>query len=205
MILHRWLGGSSRRASRRRQAPRAHVLGAGARVALWIETLEDRLLPSLTPHLLRDIFPGASSSITVTTVPQSIPTVNGIVYFPADDGVHGLELWKSDGTSAGTTMVKDINPGSGNSFPTSLTNFNGTLFFAANDGVHGKELWRSNGTAVGTVLVKNPHRPGIAPALGLRAGGDDRIVPQTALSNRRCERCCSSLELSGGRHAGNPP
>src|SRR6516165_7035797 len=154
MILHRWLGGSSRRASRRRQAPRAHVLGAGARAALWMETLEDRLLPSLTPHLLRDIFPGASSSIKVTTVPQSIPTVNGIVYFPADDGVHGLELWRSDGTSAGTTMVKDINPGSGNSFPTSLTNFNGTLFFAANDGVHGKELWRSNGTAVGTVLVK---------------------------------------------------
>ncbi len=62
------------------------------------------------------------------------------------------ELWKSDGTEAGTLVVRDINP-LGGSFPRSLVNVNGTLFFAANDGTNGKELWMSDGTAAGTVLV----------------------------------------------------
>ena len=40
------------------------------------------------------------------------PDVNGTLFFAADDGGHGRELWKSDGTAAGTVLVKDINPGS---------------------------------------------------------------------------------------------
>ena len=66
-----------------------------------------------------------------------------------------FELWKSDGTAAGTVMVKDINPGSGNSAPLSLTNVNGKLYFAANDGADGDELWKSDGTAAGTLMVKD--------------------------------------------------
>ncbi len=72
----------------------------------------------------------------------------------ANDGTSGIELWKSDGTAAGTVLVKDIRPGIFNSNPLSLTNVNGTLFFAANDGVTGFELWKSDGTAAGTVMVK---------------------------------------------------
>ena len=45
--------------------------------------------------------------------------VNGTLFFAADDGVHGRELWKSDGTAAGTVLVKDINPGSIGSYPSS--------------------------------------------------------------------------------------
>jgi len=71
--------------------------------------------------------------------------------------VNGDELWKSDGTSGGTVMVKDIYPGDkyDDGFPENLTNVNGTLYFTAYDGVNGEELWKSNGTDTGTVMVKD--------------------------------------------------
>ncbi len=69
-----------------------------------------------------------------------------------------LQLWRSDGTSTGTVLVKDIGSGPGGSNPTYLTNVNGTLLFAAHDfpyGAYGDELWRSNGTAPGTLLLRD--------------------------------------------------
>jgi ELWxxDGT repeat protein len=79
--------------------------------------------------------------------------VGGQLFFHADDGVHGDELWTSDGTDAGTTLVKDVNPGGGSSNISEPTNVNGTLFFNAYDG-NAYGLWKSDGTAAGTVLVK---------------------------------------------------
>ncbi len=55
--------------------------------------------------------------------------VNGTLFFRAADGESGYELWKSDGTTAGTVMVKDSTPGSVGSNPKDLTNVNGTLYF----------------------------------------------------------------------------
>ncbi len=86
---------------------------------------------------------------------STIANVNGTLYFTANDGIHGKELWKSDGTEAGTVMVKDINPGSSGSYPERSTNLNGTLLFTANDGTNGIELWKSDGLAAGTVMVKD--------------------------------------------------
>ena len=80
--------------------------------------------------------------------------MGGTLFFTAQDGVHGQELWKSSGIGSGTVLVKDINPGHG-SAASSLTSVGGTLFFTADDGVHGQELWKSNGTGSGTVLVKD--------------------------------------------------
>jgi ELWxxDGT repeat protein len=77
------------------------------------------------------------------------------LFFAADDGASGAELWKSNGTEEGTVRVKDIRTGSTGSSPELLTDVNGTLYFVANNGTNGKEVWKSNGTASGTVLVKD--------------------------------------------------
>lgn len=68
----------------------------------------------------------------------------------------GYELWKSDGTESGTTLVKDIRNGKNQSnSELKGIDLNGILIFEANDGSNGNELWRSDGTESGTYLVKN--------------------------------------------------
>lgn len=99
--------------------------------------------------LLKDIRVGPVSSS-----PSMLTAVGSTLFFIADDGNNGNELWKSDGTPIGTQMVKNINP-IGNSNLTNLYNFNGTLYFSADDGVNGAELWKSDGSLGGTVMVKN--------------------------------------------------
>src|SRR5438067_9957048 len=92
-----------------------------SRLPLRLEVLEDRLVPSLAPHMALDIVPGSTGSI-----PSAFVDVNGTAFFTADDGTHGIELWKSDGTAAGTQLVKDIRSGNTTSSPTELINVNGT-------------------------------------------------------------------------------
>jgi LPXTG-motif cell wall-anchored protein len=62
--------------------------------------------------------------------------------FRADDGVHGLEFWTSDGTVAGTQMVKDINQIGATSSPNSFVVMDENLYFLADDGVQGTEVWK---------------------------------------------------------------
>jgi ELWxxDGT repeat protein len=84
---------------------------------------------------------------------RQLTAVGTKLYFAADDGAHGAELWVSDGTAAGTKLVRDINPGGG-SAPTDLTALNGKVYFTADDGTaNGRQLWVSDGTAAGTKLA----------------------------------------------------
>jgi len=87
-------------------------------------------------------------------------TQDGTVFFVADTfnastGLSDLELWKTDGTAAGTVRVRDIRPGNASSNPGGLTPVGDVLFFLANDGVHGDAIWKSDGTEAGTVMVKD--------------------------------------------------
>ena len=90
------------------------------------------------PTLIDDLCPGSQGSI------PSFKNVmmDGYAYFAADDCTHGMELWRTDGTSSGTEMVADIFEGPSGSSPKSLFNMEGTLFFSANDGKYGTELWK---------------------------------------------------------------
>ena len=84
--------------------------------------------------------------------------IGNTLYFEVDDVSTGVELWKTDGTTSGTSMVKDINVGSNGyewSSPQYHHSIGDTLFFIADDGIHGAELWRTNGTSSGTMLVED--------------------------------------------------
>jgi ELWxxDGT repeat protein len=97
-----------------------------------------------------------SALLTVTTLP-AFPALARA--FSAVDTASGTEFWMTDGTAAGTVMVKDINPGAAGSSPASITRFGRFMIFSASDGTNGAELWRSDGTAAGTVMVADL-RPG---------------------------------------------
>jgi ELWxxDGT repeat protein len=108
--------------------------------------------------MVRDIVPGLIDSF-----PTELTNVNGTLFFVASDATHGRELWRSDGTDAGTVLVADIVPGANGSLPSQLTNVNGTLFFTISSAANGFDLWRSDGTAAGTVAVEGMGRDA-APA-----------------------------------------
>jgi ELWxxDGT repeat protein len=80
---------------------------------------------------------------TASSSPENLANVNGVDYFTANDGTHGRELWKSDGTATGTTLVKDIKSGTGSSNPDYLTNVNGTLFFTADEAPTARNCGRA--------------------------------------------------------------
>jgi ELWxxDGT repeat protein len=81
--------------------------------------------------------------------------MNGLLLFSQTEPLIGDEPWVSDGTSAGTHLIEDINPqvADNGSFPDEFVNFGGRLAFAADDGISGRELWISDGTSGGTKLL----------------------------------------------------
>ena len=110
--------------------------------------------------LLLDIYPGDSEYASFNSSPDNFIEFNNKLYFSANDGENGRELWVSDGTTEGTQMLLDIYQGSdygyvNSSFPSGFVEFEGKLYFSADDSDSGRELWVSDGTSEGTSLAAN--------------------------------------------------
>jgi ELWxxDGT repeat protein len=118
------------------------------------------------PRVLTDINPSGSSDAA------GFVGIRGAIYFRANDGMHGAELWRTDGTPEGTAMVADINPGDGSSAPDLLKAFRGRFYFAASTATSGREVWSSDGTEAGTSLLRdiNPAAADAQPTTFVRFG-----------------------------------
>lgn len=103
--------------------------------------------------LVKDINPGSDDSSTSTS--DRCDCLNSQYIFLADDGVHGKELWISDGTENGTTMIKDINEGMTSTSIFELTVIDNIAYFLASTVDEGFEPWRSDGTSAGTFMLKD--------------------------------------------------
>ena len=117
--------------------------------------------PSNNIELVADINPGFDS------FPEYLRGIDNVLYFSASgsQGRMGSELWRSDGTAAGTSLVRDINDGVEPGWPTEFTKLNDVIYFSVNGGSIGRELWRTDGTFEGTRLIRdiNPGRSYSSP------------------------------------------
>lgn len=108
--------------------------------------------------MLKDINENGGAFWYSSTCPSpSFTKAGNNLYFRANNGTNGYELFKTDGTENGTFMVKDISTGNSDALNESVffAEYNDVLYFKANDGVSGSELWRSDGTEAGTYLLKD--------------------------------------------------
>jgi ELWxxDGT repeat protein len=92
------------------------------------------------PSLLRDLNTGPAG-YAAPVQNNGLTDDSGVLYFAGADPAHGRELWRSDGTEAGTYRLADICPGPCASDPVPLRIFGGRLYLSAGDGESGRELW----------------------------------------------------------------
>src|SRR3954451_10263066 len=82
-----------------------------------------RSAPAIEPLEPRTLLYGL---LDTAPTPTDLTDANGLLLFTADDGVHGPELWRSDGSPAGTYLLADIRRGAGSSRPVNGYDFPAT-------------------------------------------------------------------------------
>src|SRR5271157_4129956 len=103
--------------------------------------------------LVHDIYDGKNSSN-----PAYLTPLGTTLYFSANDGIYGRELWQSvpPYNDASTTIVADINRGAASANPKDLTVVGPTLFFVATDATHGTQLWKYANSIDGLLGIGTP-------------------------------------------------
>lgn len=135
--------------------------------------------------MVADIHPTDTSEFYgVKTI---VGATNDKFFFVGNDGVHGFELWVSDGTESGTQLISDFAPGVIGFFHTTSKHHVGTvidnkLYFFANDQTNGWEPWVSDGTPAGTFMLVNSNPTGhcsnvMAATIGGFAGSEMKFFP----------------------------
>jgi ELWxxDGT repeat protein len=97
------------------------------------------------------------------------------LFYSASRAGSGLELWATDGTTAGTRLPREIAPQFANagSSPSDFARLGNFLLFSADDDANGRELWRTDGTMTGTTLITdiNPGSASSTPQQLIPANG----------------------------------
>ncbi|HZL33835.1 MAG TPA: ELWxxDGT repeat protein [Tepidisphaeraceae bacterium] len=88
-----------------------------------------------------------------SSFPIDLYNVNGTLFFIANDGTHGSQLWKSNGTAQGTVSIASMSQAIGTTLPAEAT-LGGKLYIIASDGSQ-PWLWTSDGTSAGTKKLAN--------------------------------------------------
>ncbi|WP_338868395.1 ELWxxDGT repeat protein [Myxococcus stipitatus] len=110
---------------------------------------------------MKDLFPGDLPYDVYSFSPKGFVSLGGFTFYTADDGTGDVELWKTDGTTAGTSLVRDLLPGPASSQPSNLTEMGGRLYFSARTapGNTNSALWSTDGTTEGTTVVASMTHP----------------------------------------------
>jgi ELWxxDGT repeat protein len=104
----------------------------------------------LEPYLVKDINPVPEPA---DGHPAAFVNLGPVALFAADDGLSGEELWRSDGTAAGTWQVADLCPGECQGGPRPYAVTDRLYFFIARGDEEpgsGRNLWVTDGTPAGT-------------------------------------------------------
>lgn len=196
--VNRRRGRAMKRSAAGKRTRRRRLSGA-------VETLEKRMLLTFAVDLFADINAlGLSSNIGETEFgfddqPQVV-AIGNETFFVAEDGSRGSELWKTDGTAGGTTLVKDITPGPEGSSPDGLTNVGGMLYFTALDEFGETDLWKSDGTEVGTEIVFDADAAGVYGLSSLTESNDKLFFTAYGISG--IDLLAPELWVSDGTSAG---
>ena len=129
------------------------ILSTGTRAQPALQAVPQPF--TLVEDIGSTMYPGSSLSSGGAQSFQGAFVTGGTAYFQAFMPDTGYEFWRSDGTAAGTMMLKDICPGADDTFKTNYATLGAQLVFVADDCATGKELWITDGTTAGTRRLKD--------------------------------------------------